>query len=587
MRDTSRFIRLGSSRAPQLRWTFALLSFASLALTSTLVAQNQLQPIGGPKDLVTESDSGGSIGGRYVHDQSIGFLSVAPSNWWDNEMFRLYPTEILRVQAKESIGIDPQEIHRVQATFGLSMETGQPLFSAVLSLKGKIDGKTLKEALDLEPQPIDIGEHKAVRIRGQFPMVLSRLSADAQFDDGESGEIWYIGSPEWLVETAAASDEVDSSERGPLPVRLASLPKRDGISAVVEMKTIRPLVSGFAMHAAAQLPPRLQPLGQLPGLTDAILLHVDFQGEAVAIQLTLVGIDEPASEQIESILQDSLIEAQVLAMDMIQQKLAGSDASPAMQQAVQAYATRISAMLLQALQPLRVGRDVTIQTESELSVASTGVLAGLLLPAVQAGRTAARRVQSSNNIKQIMLAMHNHHAAYRQLPAAAITDENGKPLLSWRVKLLPFLEEAELYQQFRLDEPWDSEHNLQVAERVPATYQPVGVPLEPGHTIYQASVGEAKGLLPTEAIHFREFMDGLSNTILIVETNPTESVFWTKPDDISMEMESPLDGLGNAWPGGFHVGMADGAVKFITKNIDAELFRKMLTRAGREPLNLP
>ena len=69
-------------------------------------------------------------------------------------------------------------------------------------------------------------------------------------------------------------------------------------------------------------------------------------------------------------------------------------------------------------------------------------MVALLLPAVQAAREAARRAQCTNNLKQIGLAMHNYHSAYNHFPAAAITDDDGKPLLSWRVAILPYIEQA-------------------------------------------------------------------------------------------------------------------------------------------------
>ncbi len=89
------------------------------------------------------------------------------------------------------------------------------------------------------------------------------------------------------------------------------------------------------------------------------------------------------------------------------------------------------------LTPTRNGSRVNISVKSGSSIATTGVLVGLLLPAVQASREAARRMSAGNNLKQIMLAMHNYHAAYNHFPPAAITDKDGKPLLSWRVAILP------------------------------------------------------------------------------------------------------------------------------------------------------
>src|SRR5207249_2796575 len=82
-------------------------------------------------------------------------------------------------------------------------------------------------------------------------------------------------------------------------------------------------------------------------------------------------------------------------------------------------------------------------------------------------RIAGRRTVSQNNLKQIGLAMHNYHDTYRHFPPQALTDKNGKPLLSWRVAVLPFIEQDNLYRQFKLDEPWDSEHNRKLLERMP------------------------------------------------------------------------------------------------------------------------
>ena len=104
-------------------------------------------------------------------------------------------------------------------------------------------------------------------------------------------------------------------------------------------------------------------------------------------------------------------------------------------------------------------------------IAIIAILIGLLLPAVQKVREAAQRTSSINNLKQIALAMHNYNSTYGAFPAAAICDKKtGKPLLSWRVAILQYIEEEALYKQFKLDEPWDSEHNLKLAKNMPKIY---------------------------------------------------------------------------------------------------------------------
>ena len=106
-----------------------------------------------------------------------------------------------------------------------------------------------------------------------------------------------------------------------------------------------------------------------------------------------------------------------------------------------------------------------------LCLCGGGILVALLLPAVQAAREAARRMQCTNNLKQIALAMHNYHDVHGSFPAAYIADENGRPMHSWRVALLPYLERSDLYNQYNFNEPWDSPGNLKVAEQLPQTYR--------------------------------------------------------------------------------------------------------------------
>src|SRR5207237_862076 len=146
----------------------------------------------------------------------------------------------------------------------------------------------------------------------------------------------------------------------------------------------------------------------------------------------------------------------------------------------------------------------------------SGVAAGFALPAVQKVRMAATRSQSANNLKQILLAFHNYHDTYGALPAAAICDPNGKPLLSWRVAILPYVEQQALYNEFHLDEPWDSEHNKKLLPRMPKVYSLPNVTKEGEFTThYRAFVGNGAALDLKKGVRFADFTDGLSNTVLI------------------------------------------------------------------------
>ncbi len=221
------------------------------------------------------------------------------------------------------------------------------------------------------------------------------------------------------------------------------------------------------------------------------------------------------------------------------------------------------------------------------SPALVGVLAALMLPAVSASREAARRAQCVNNMKQMGLAFHNYHSATNMLPAPAITDKDGKPLLSWRVAILPYCEQQALYNKFKLDEPWDSPNNKPLIQEMPNVYLcPSRKNPEAGTTTYQVFVGE--GALfdaPGAGTGFQTVTDGTSNTIAVVES--TDAVTWTKPDDLKFDAKAQpsLFGAGSPHPGGFNALFTDGSVRFIKQTIKLEVWKALLTRNGGEVID--
>jgi RNA polymerase sigma factor (sigma-70 family) len=207
---------------------------------------------------------------------------------------------------------------------------------------------------------------------------------------------------------------------------------------------------------------------------------------------------------------------------------------------------------------------------------------------VEKAREGARRAQSANNLKQIALAMHNWaEVSQKGLPPAAICDNDGKPLLSWRVAILPYIEENELYKQFHLNEPWDSEHNKALIARMPKIYAPVVAKPkedEEGKTYYLALVGGGALFHVATPRKLASITDGTSNTIMVAEA--AEPVIWTKPDDLTFDPKGELPKMGGTlFEGGFNVVFADGAVKFLKKGLDQKVLRALITSDGAEVLN--
>jgi Protein of unknown function (DUF1559) len=196
--------------------------------------------------------------------------------------------------------------------------------------------------------------------------------------------------------------------------------------------------------------------------------------------------------------------------------------------------------------------------------------------------TASARSQSANNLKQIGLAMHNYHDANGVLPAAAICDKKGKPLLSWRVAILPYIEQNNLYKQFKLDEPWDSEHNIKLS-KAPKTYRlPYGEPKE-GHTNYRVFVGNGAAFDSIQGARFSQFTDGLSNTLMVFEA--AESTPWTKPDEIEFDPKKEMKKHLRFEDGKIcQILFCDGSVRAIPEKLTDAILKLFIQRDDGMPI---
>jgi hypothetical protein len=208
--------------------------------------------------------------------------------------------------------------------------------------------------------------------------------------------------------------------------------------------------------------------------------------------------------------------------------------------------------------------------------------------AVTAVKEEADRVRSFNNLKQLGLGMLNYAETFGHFPPAAIADKAGKPLLSWRVAVLPFIEQANLYREFKLDEPWDSDHNKKLLDKMPPVYAPPLKPAgwQPNTTFYQVFTGEQTLFPPGKKMTLRDIKDGTANTLLMVEAY--EAVPWTKPADLPYDPARPLPQLGGIFHNGFQAVMADASTgRFLPKDIPPATLRALITPAGGENVTPP
>jgi hypothetical protein len=204
-------------------------------------------------------------------------------------------------------------------------------------------------------------------------------------------------------------------------------------------------------------------------------------------------------------------------------------------------------------------------------------------------RDSNNRGRSLNNLKQIGLALHSYYDENGHLPPAVVFDKEGRPLYSWRVLLLPYIEEQSLYLKFHLDEPWDSPHNLPLSQTNPGCYF---LHTEDGLTPYQALIGPGTAF-ERPGLTWADFPDGLDSTILVLEA--ADSVPWAKPIDLIYDPVGPLPQLKMwsykplnficykfAWQKGFAACFADGSVHFVRNSTKEQLIRAVITRNGGE-----
>jgi hypothetical protein len=242
---------------------------------------------------------------------------------------------------------------------------------------------------------------------------------------------------------------------------------------------------------------------------------------------------------------------------------------------------KLPAQLIEILRPKLMGDRL------ELAL-SAKTLEATLLPLVARMRGSAARAQSINNLKQIGLAMHMYHDAHKSFPAQASYDKAKKPLLSWRVHILPYVDQGELYKQFKIDEPWDSAHNKVLLAKMPPTYRsPLMRPdVEAGKTTYLVPVGPKLIFNGPKATHIRNITDGTSNTIFAIDADDAEAVYWTQPEDWHVDPKRPKAGAVRD-VGGTKIILAvfaDGSVRMLPASIGNEAFWSLLTPSGGEAI---
>jgi hypothetical protein len=226
-----------------------------------------------------------------------------------------------------------------------------------------------------------------------------------------------------------------------------------------------------------------------------------------------------------------------------------------------------------------------------LAVAVVGIFVALLAPVVlYSPREPSRRMLCYNNIKQLVLAFHNYHDEHSCFPPAYITDENGRPMHSWRVLIYPYIEGSTALAGYDFNEPWDGPNNRKLASQMPDIFRcPAHSKGASGETHYVAVVGDETIWRQSKSMSFTEMLDGSTNTIALVEAVDS-GINWLEPRDLDFStMSFTINATGGAslssdHPGGCMVALADGSARFLGETMPPETLRALLTASGDEPI---
>jgi hypothetical protein len=513
----------------------------------------------------------------YLLPQACLVVSVRPQEIMTSPLLKMMPIEVVQAASIQHTGIDALLLDRLLISIEPPV-AGPPNYAVMASFTAPVADK-------LHPQVTAQFEKQAESERPHFKNN-KPLEPSLYFPADDV----LLATPEATLQKFLIGDAKPTDHEFHKRLKAAA---NDDLYMAVDFVPLRPLVNMVMMQT--RIPPELGHFYLAPDLIKLIELRLN---------LSRAGMSECIIEANNADDAEKLEQLMLKSVDLLKAEAAKeaarlkADPDP-VQQAMGRYQERMMNEMATAYLPKREGEKLVLfrmsgeggQADTLTMTAVSGILVALLLPAVQAAREAARRSQSMNNVKNILLGLLNYESATKAFPAHANYSADGKPLLSWRVHILPYMDHHDLYKQFHLDEPWDSEHNKTLISQMPAVFLDPSsrLPATEGRTHYLGVKGEEMLFNGTDkGTEIRRISDGTARTIAVLQVNDERATTWTRPDDWEFDPQSPLKGLsGSMHPGVFMAGFVDGHIQSINESIDPTVFKAMLTITGDEKIVAP
>ncbi len=555
------------------RATAAAVTLAAAVFAFAPAPEAAAQPGGGAPELAL------------VPADAAGFVHVRAADIWKSDVFAELRKTWERAGAKAIADLDKQF---VPAPSSMARATGFVIMSAE---KGPMPVGILSFSAPFNPADV---------AKTYLPNGRARKSGGKTIYTSPGGDNVALYMPDnqtiVVTEKEVMTDYLSRpvAKDGPLAPALKLAAAGKAVVAAANIASL-PIPPG----ALGDLPPSVQPILQ----ADTVVVTLDLGKDAV-IGLKAGYKNAAAADAAQAAVKDlvKLGRAEIAkAKTEMEKKLNDPDADlprkaedlPEAIASVFALGAlgRADDFLADPTLVTRTGNDLSVNVTVPKEFTGIGAVGavgvGFALPAVQKVREAAGRASSSNNLKQIGIAVHNYHDVMGKFPAD-IKDKTGKAILSWRVEILPYIEQENVYRMVKRDEPWDSPANKEMAKVQIKTFMSPNATnnqVEGGYgvTHYRGVKGKGMAFDPTvKQLRFQDFTDGTSNTIMVVESG--DPVAWMRPDDLTIPEKGPLprfDVPGR--PGQFNALFADGSVRWINRaNLNDADLRAYFTRNGGE-----
>ena len=505
---------------------------------------------------------------KYFPKGAAVAVLIQPGKLLESDLVSQLPIEKELAEVQEASGLDPKSVKQV--VFAVAPpaaldQRGEPDVAVIVSFTTPVDLRALLQKTGFPGKIEEKSHNDAAYLSAERPGSGGPIAALAL------DETSYVLTPEPLLHAALDRDAIE----GPLAAQLARTDLEHEFVLVATMEGQDSLLEQIKTVAdSGQVPPMLAPLLQVPQKLLAVTITAGLSGENL-VAIKFDARDESGGELIESL---AVFGKTTLEGFYEQQKpqLAG-------QPALAEFAEKLMA----GLNVARDGAQVRLELENPGGLDDVAsVLATMAEAAKASAQVAARASQDKNTLKQIGLAFHNYHDVYKTFPVADNPKWFGKdeqPLMSWRIHILPFMDQAPLYNRLNMEEAADSDQNKPILENAEYPYRSVSDEEQPKTTRFRMFSGEGTLLPGGKGARIRDIIDGTSNTILAIQVGPQKAVPWHQTKTgIPIDSKKLLEELGKPGPNGYLVLFCDGSVQTLPGDITAEQLKALVTINGGE-----